>query len=124
MKISEIIHSLQQRGFVPELFTEPDIEALITQILAGQEELGEIARNLRRIRQGVQEPDYDRLATEIADTVIAMTCALCCATGYPSDVIYEKLTADERRGWKHSGMSQKEFESHLPHASDITPALQ
>ena len=74
------MHSLTGRGFLQEInYFDP--EAIQTQFDAVVEELGEIARCLRRARQSYSRPDIDKLAVEASDVVIAATCLLATVAG-------------------------------------------
>jgi hypothetical protein len=108
--INDIVDSLERRGFWRPHNTT-SLEAIQTQVDAVLEELGEVARLLRRDRQGREDLDMEKLANEGADLVISSTCLLAHVTGYGAPiVIADKLTADEKRGWLHSGMSREEYE--------------
>lgn len=109
--IMDIIWSLEQRGFIasPNWFSSSRVQ---TQVDAVIEELGEVARLMRRHAQGREDLDIDRLAAEAADVVIASVCLLACAVGVQADrVIVAKLERDEARGWLHSGMTRDEYEA-------------
>ena len=99
--IDAVLASLAQRGFYDH-HTDPD--AATVQVLAVTEELGEVARMLRRHEQGVAEIDPVALATEAADVVIAAICLLGqCAGEASSRFVSAKIKADEMRGWRHNG---------------------
>lgn len=111
ISVDNIMDSLERRGFIPQ---EPwlDVQAVQTQVDAVLEELGEVARILRRDRQGREQLDIAKLANEGADLVIASVCLLSRIAGYAaSEVIADKLAADEQRGWLHSGMSREAYEA-------------
>ncbi len=100
MAIDEILISLERRGFYAGI----DHDTARIQLFAVQEELGEIARMLRRADQGVQPLDVDALAVEAADVVISAVCLLgACAGGASSRFVDAKLKRDEMRGWRHNG---------------------
>jgi NTP pyrophosphatase (non-canonical NTP hydrolase) len=68
------------------------------------EELGEVARVLRRDAQGVQPIDPLALANEAADVVIAAVCLLgACAGKESARFVRGKMLSDEERGWMHNG---------------------
>ncbi len=99
MTIDEILASLARRGFYAGI--DHDIAAV--QVLAVAEELGEVARKLRRDAQGVQAVDAVALATEAADVVIAAVCLLgACAGKESARFVYNKAAMDESRGWLHN----------------------
>lgn len=98
--IDEILASLERRGFYVGL----DHDRAAVQVLAVAEELGEVARKLRRDVQGVQAIDPVSLATEAADVVIAAVCLLgACAGDASWRFVDAKLKQDEARGWLHNG---------------------
>lgn len=98
--IDDILASLNRRGF----YRGANSAAVRVQMFAVQEELGEIARTLRRDAQGVRGIDPLALATEAADVVIAAVCLLGAAAGDASArILAGKLAADEARGWLHNG---------------------
>jgi NTP pyrophosphatase (non-canonical NTP hydrolase) len=98
--IDEILASLKRRGFYVGL----DHDRAAVQVLAVAEELGEVARKLRRDVQGVQAIDPVALATEAADVVIAAVCLLgACAGDASWRFVDAKLKQDEARGWLHNG---------------------
>lgn len=100
--VSEIVASLVRRGF-----TSGDVsgvEDLVTQVLAVDEELGEVARMARRIRQGVDPIDNEKIADECVDVLIAATCLASKACGSAlARIIKAKLARDEQRGFLHRG---------------------
>jgi len=99
--IETVLSSLALRGFYDH-HVDPD--AATVQVLAVVEELGEVARMLRRHEQGVAELDPVALATEAADVVIAAICLLGqCAGDAAGRFVSAKLKADEMRGWRHNG---------------------
>jgi NTP pyrophosphatase (non-canonical NTP hydrolase) len=109
--IKDIMASLGRRGFLsyPNFF---DPDAIQTQVDAVLEELGEVARMLRRSRQGREDLDIDKLSNEGSDVVIASVCLLAQIAGnLAPEVISIKLADDEKRGWLHSGMSREEYEA-------------
>lgn len=101
--IFDIEESLRRRGFLedsgnPAWLCQVQLNAVI-------EELGEVARKLRRHEQGVLELCWPDLMRETADVVISAVCLHAYAAGnLSSQVISEKLAADERRGWRHNGV--------------------
>lgn len=99
--IDTVLASLEQRGFY-DRHVDPD--AATVQVLAVAEELGEVARMLRRHEQGVAELDPVALATEAADVAIAAICLLGqCAGDAAGRFVSAKIKADELRGWRHNG---------------------
>ena len=108
--INDIIASLTQRGFIaePNFFDTQDVQ---TQVDAVIEEIGEVARLLRRHRQARQALDPTELATEAADVVIAAVCLFARSAGPNAPAfIAAKLTADDARGWLHSGLTREQYE--------------
>lgn len=100
MSIEEILESLQVRGF----YNGQDIDALMIQVYAVQEELGEVARKLRRWRNGTERLDLTELAIECADVAIASVCLAGAACGDSiSEVMRTKMRSDEARGRLHNG---------------------
>lgn len=98
--IDQIIDSLHRRGF----YTGPSVDAMQTQVDTVIEELGEVARGLRRYRQGVAGMRDAMLGNEAADVVIAAVCLGAATCGSQlSAVIAAKLEEDERRGYLHNG---------------------
>ena len=82
-----------------------------TQLDAVLEELGEVARLLRRQRQARQDLHPTELAIETADVVIAAVCLFAQAAGaHAPGFIAAKLAADEARGWLHSGLTREQYE--------------
>lgn len=112
LTIATIIESLEQRGFIPtpNLF---DLTAVYVQHCACCEELGEIARHLRRCAQARERLDPDILAYEAADLVIAACCLLARIAGSPNaeQWLAHKLAHDEARGWLHSGVDRATYEA-------------
>ena len=108
--IRDIMNSLAGRGFLQEInYFDP--EAIQTQFDAVVEELGEIARCLRRARQSHSRPDIDQLAVEAADVVIAATCLLATVADISAPrVLAAKLEADDKRLWLHSGLTREQYE--------------
>ena len=99
--IDTVLASLAQRGFYDHHI---DHDQATVQVLAVTEELGEVARMLRRHEQGVAELDPVALATEAADVAIAAICLLGqCAGEASSRFVSAKIKADEMRGWRHNG---------------------
>lgn len=99
--IDDITASLQRRGFYAG---KVDLDAAGVQVWAVMEELGEVARMLRRHAQGVNGLNTTKLTTEAADVVIAAVCLLAqCAGEDASTVVADKLARDELRGWRHNG---------------------
>ena len=84
------------------------------------EELGKLARVLRRHGQGRAPINRDELAVEAADIVIAAVCLFANAAGMDTDTILTaKLRSDEveafvgrtdDRGWLHSGLTREQYE--------------
>lgn len=114
--IADIVASLRERGFVPEadaaVFNLTDVE---TQFFAVAEELGEVSRLLRRLRQRHETLDVHHLGIEAADVVIAAVNLLYRTCGPRAEaVVAEKMAQDERRGWLHSGLSRAEYEARPP----------
>lgn len=99
--IGEVMRSLEQRGFYGGVI---DLKGVQTQIDAVIEELGEVARILRRNRQRGGSLDLPTLQAETADVVIAAVClgAMACGFWLPQQVA-GKLAADEQRGYLHNG---------------------
>ena len=93
--ITDIIDSLTRRGFLlekPQHF-DFDVERVQTQLDAVIEELGEIARLLRRQRQARQDLRLDRsLAIETADVVIAAVCLFAHAAGAHAPGFHRRQT--------------------------------
>lgn len=103
MTIDEILASLERRGFYGGI----DRNAAPVQVMAVAEELGEVARMLRRHAQGVQELSNTKLAIEAADVVIAAVCLLgLCAGSTAGGIVRAKCNADEYRGHLHNGEAQ------------------
>ena len=99
MTIDDILASLEKRGF----YTGINYNTAGVQVWAVIEELGEMARMLRRDAQRVMEAPAEVLAIEAADVVIAAVCLLGAVAGDMSgDVIRAKLEADEKRGFLHN----------------------
>jgi NTP pyrophosphatase (non-canonical NTP hydrolase) len=108
--VTDIIRSLTRRGFIrkPNYF---DAERIQTQLDAVIEELGEVARMLRRARQARQALDDQALCIETADVVIAAVCLFAHAAGSRAPAfVAEKLAADDARGWLHSGLTREQYE--------------
>lgn len=102
MQVEEIVISLARRGFTSGMLHGHEDQA--TQVLAVDEELGEVARMLRRIRQGVDAVDRQQLADEAVDVLIAATCLASMACGPDlGRIISAKLARDEARGYLHRG---------------------
>lgn len=106
--INAILASLERRGFYVPHDGRPgfdaNFQALLTQILAVQEELGELASGVRRDRQDVAPLDWAQARAEAADVVIAAVCLLGAVAGARAgEVIAAKLAQDEARGWRHTG---------------------
>jgi hypothetical protein len=100
LTIDDILDSLARRGFYVGL----DTDRASVQVFAVAEELGEVARKLRRDAQGVQAIDPVALANEAADVVIAAVCLLGACAGQESGrFVHNKMTIDEQRGWLHNG---------------------
>ena len=98
--VDDILASLERRGFYGGI----DYAAVRVQFFAVQEELGEIARMIRRNDQGVTALDVTALASEAADVVIAAVCLLGACAGHNSwRFVDSKLRSDELRGWRHNG---------------------
>jgi len=109
--IQDIMASLARRGFIQLHSIGYDADAMQTQIDAVIEELGEVARLMRRVRQRRDVLDIDKLAEESADVVIAAVCLLAQVAGDGAPlVIADKLADDDARGWLHSGMTRKQYE--------------
>jgi NTP pyrophosphatase (non-canonical NTP hydrolase) len=99
--VDGILASLKRRGFYhPDYRTQHQI---LTQIMAVQEELGELASMLRRSMQGKQVPTPEDLQIEAADIVIAAVCLLGQIAGSKSgQTIVDKMRHDEeKRGYLH-----------------------
>ena len=108
--IHDIMQSLAGRGFLrePNYF---NAEAIQTQLDAIMEEVGEVARCLRRARQSHNQPDLDQLAVEAADVTIAATCLLATITGPNAPAFLAgKLENDDKRLWLHSGRTREQYE--------------
>lgn len=102
--LDHVVDSLHRRGF----YTGADIFAVQTQIFAVAEELGELSRMFRRLRQRGDNPGMDAIQTEAADVAIAALCLAACACGSQlSDVVAAKLEADEKRGVLHGGCASE-----------------
>lgn len=99
--ITDIMRSLEQRGFYGGVI---DLKGVQTQVNAVIEELGEVARILRRHQQRGGPLDLSTLQAETADVVIAAVClgAMACGFWLPQQVA-GKLAADEQRGFLHNG---------------------
>lgn len=98
--IDDILASLERRGFYGGI----DYEAARVQLFAVQEELGEMARMIRRNDQGVTGLDVTALASEAADVVIAAVCLLGATAGHNAwRFVDAKMKQDETRGWRHNG---------------------
>jgi len=111
LTIQDVIDSLERRGFVP-VPNWFDPRGVQTQIDAVLEELGEVARILRRVRQGRQEMPVNDLREETADVVISAICLHALACGDAADgVIRVKLAADEKKLWLHSGETREQYEA-------------
>jgi NTP pyrophosphatase (non-canonical NTP hydrolase) len=120
--IAEIVASLEYRGFLdfPARREHINLAKVQTQLNAVTEELGELARMLRRHDQGRADINLPELALEAADLVIAAVCLFGCAAGMDTDnVLTAKLRADEveafvgrtdDRGWLHSGLTREQYE--------------
>jgi NTP pyrophosphatase (non-canonical NTP hydrolase) len=115
--IAEIVASLEYRGFLdfPARREHINLAKVQTQLNAVTEELGELARMLRRHDQGRADIDLPELALEAADLVIAAICLFGYAAGMDTDnVLTAKLRADEveafDRGWLHSGLTRAQYE--------------
>ena len=108
--VHDIMESLTDRGFLQEInYFDP--EAIQTQLDAVIEEIGEIARCLRRARQSNSHPDIDQLAVEAADVTIAATCLLATVAGDTApQILAAKLAADDKRLWLHSGLTRDQYE--------------
>lgn len=118
--VSEIVASLVRRGFTNGL--QCSVEDLVTQVLAVDEELGEVARMGRRIRQDVDQPDMERIADECVDVLIAATCLASMACGPDlARIIKAKLANDEQRGFLHRGGPLNPLPAHLMPVSLYTP---
>lgn len=118
--VSEIVASLVRRGFASGL--QGSVDGLVTQVLAVDEELGEVARMGRRIRQGVDKPDMDRIADECVDVLIAAVCLASKACGQDlARIIKAKLAKDEQRGYLHRGGPLNPLPAHLLPAAFYTP---
>ena len=88
------------------------------------EELGKLARVLRRHGQGRAPINRDELAVEAADIVIAAVCLFAVvattAAGMDTDeILIAKLRSDEVEafvgrtddcGWLHSGLTREQYE--------------
>ena len=104
VSLDEIFASLERRGFLDD-----GLDAVQTQVFAVSEELAEVARMMRRHRQGVNNINHDDLRDEAADVVIAAVCLLwATAQGESNRIIRSKMAADELRGYRHSGAPLKE----------------
>lgn len=105
MKFAEVIHaavdSVMRRGFhsaKASQFVYQDT-LLTAQVVRLSEEVGEVNRTLRK-------GDGPGMLSELADVMI-----VCCQIAYRLDVsgeelqdaILDKLAADDKRGWLHSG---------------------
>ena len=93
--ITDIIASLTRRGFItePNYFNAQEVQ---TQLDAVIEEIGEVARLLRRHRQARQDLHPTELALETTDVVIAAVCLLARSAGpHAPGFVAAKLTADE-----------------------------
>lgn len=101
VSLGEIIASLRARGFAKD---EATFEDAMVQVMAVDEELGEVARYLRRVAQNRQMPDPVKLREEAADVVIAAVCLLYNIAGLEAAAaISEKLQRDAARGYLHAG---------------------
>lgn len=108
--ISQIMLSLVKRGFLPAhaLF---DAAAVQEQHNAVIEEIGEVARHLRRAAQRRTPLSPQTLTEEAADVVIAAVALLARCAGHEAEqAIAQKLQADEKRGWLHSGLTRAEYD--------------
>ena len=113
VSIAEIIASLEVRGFLAwsTRRINLDVQQVQLQLDAVMEELGELARVLRRHGQGRAPINHDELAVEAADIVIAAVCLFANAAGMDTDrILIAKLRADEARGWLHSGLTREQYE--------------
>ena len=119
--IAEIVASLEYRGFLdfPARREHINLAKVQTQLNAVTEELGELARMLRRHDQGRADIDLPELALEAADLVIAAVCLFGYAAGMDTDnVLTAKLRADEVEAvvgatddrWLHSGLTREQYE--------------
>lgn len=118
--VSEIVASLVKRGFTNGAMES--VDDLVTQVLAVAEELGEVARIGRRIRQGVDEPVRSLIADECVDVLIAAVCLASKACGPDlGRIIKAKLAQDERRGFLHRGGSLNPLPAHLQPVAVYTP---
>lgn len=99
--INDVVDSLVRRGFYNGSISMEDAQ---TQVDAVIEELGEVARVLRRWRQGVAQIDMPLLQSESVDTVIASICLASFICGDElNSVVLGKMQKDEQRGWRHGG---------------------
>lgn len=102
LTINDVVASLIRRGFASDELGTP-MEVTI-QVMAVLEELGEVARHLRRFFQGVA-PTLDPVVVpqESIDVMIAAICLANRANGDRlSGHVALKLEMDEQRGWRHS----------------------
>ena len=104
LSIAEIIASLEVRGFLDwsTRRINLDVQQVQLQLNAVMEELGELARVLRRHGQGRAPINHDELAVEAADIVIAAVCLFAVvattAAGMDTDeILIAKLRSDEAR---------------------------
>ena len=101
--IDAIVLSLIRRGFLggANAGSQSDV---MTQYMAVIEEVGEVARTMRRVRQGVEAEDREALQLECVDLLITATALASIACGPDlSATILAKLAADESRGFLHRG---------------------
>lgn len=103
MALSEVLASLAQRGFLNTSYELPYEQAGVEeQIFAVTEEIGEMSRHMRRVRQDVLEYDVESMALEAADVFIAACNLLRRAAGVrAAEIVRQKMAADELRGWRH-----------------------
>ena len=101
LTINDILASLERRGFYGGAI---DRNRAGEQVYAVIEELGEVARLLRRHAQGVAELQNTKLSVECCDVVIAAVCLLGQVAGITaSGLLRGKLAMDEQRGYLHNG---------------------
>lgn len=102
LMIDVIVQSLVRRGFIG--LDAGSFDDAMTQLMAVVEEAGEVARLMRRTRQGAGEADRAVLQQESVDLLITTVALAWIACGLDlGAVILAKLTADESRGLLHRG---------------------
>ena len=81
------------------------------QLDAVMEEVGKLARVLRRHAQGRAPINHDELAVEAADIVIAAVCSSPTRPAWTqTKILIAKLRSDEALGWLHSGLTREQYE--------------